>query len=108
MPSISRPLSLTRRATNYCFMGLAGLAAIMVLLPLAAIFAYLVVKGVGSVNLDFLTHTPRPIGMPGGGMANAIAGSMMILGIGSLIGVPIGIGAGIYMSEFGRGRYTHL
>lgn len=108
MPSLSRPLSLARRAKNLTFIGLAGLAAILVLLPLAAIFAYLVIKGIGSLSVDFLTHTPRPIGMPGGGMANAIAGSTMILGLGSLIGVPLGIGAGIYMSEFGGGRYTHL
>src|SRR6266487_2962276 len=103
MPSLSRPLSLTRRATNLCFIGLAGLAAILVLLPLAAVFAYLVIKGVGALNWDFLTHTPRPIGQSGGGMANAIAGSTMILGIGSLIGVPFGVGSGIYMSEFGGG-----
>ena len=104
----SRPLSVTRRATNFCFTGLAGLAAILVLLPLAAIFAYLVIKGIGALNWDFLTHTPRPIGTPGGGMANAIAGSTLILGIGSLIGLPLGIGSGIYMSEFGGGRYVHL
>jgi len=108
MPSLSRPVSLARRFKNMCFVGLSGLAATLVLAPLAAIFAYLVYKGVGSLNWDFLTHTPRPVGEPGGGMANAIVGSMIILGMGSAIGVPLGIGSGIYMAEFGRGRYVTL
>jgi phosphate transport system permease protein len=108
MPSLSRPLSIGRRLTNLCFIGLAGVAAIAVLAPLAAIFGYLVYKGVGALNWDFLTHTPRPIGEAGGGMANAIVGSTMLLGLGSLLGVPLGIGAGIYMAEFGGGRYVHV
>jgi phosphate transport system permease protein len=108
MPSVSRPLSVGRRLTNLCFIGLAGLAAILVLAPLAAIFGYLVYKGVGALNWDFLTHTPRPVGQAGGGMANAIVGSTMLLGIGSLLGVPLGIGAGIYMAEFGGGRYVNF
>jgi phosphate transport system permease protein len=82
---------------------LAYLTMLLVLLPLAAVFAYLVYKGVGSINLAFLTHLPRPVGEAGGGMANAIAGSAMILGIASLLGVPLGIGAGIYLAEYGRG-----
>ena len=108
MPSLSRPLSVGRRFTNLCFIGLAGLAALLVLAPLVAIFGYLVYKGVGSLNWAFLTHTPRPVGEAGGGMANAIVGSGMVLGIGSILGVPLGIGAGIYMAEFGRGRYTNV
>jgi len=96
-----------RRITNVGFIGLAGLAAVMVLVPLIAIFSYLIYKGVGALNWAFLTHTPRPIGEPGGGMANAIVGSSVVLGIGSIMGVPLGIGAGLYMSEFGGGRYTN-
>jgi phosphate transport system permease protein len=106
MASLSRPLSLARRVKNFCFVGMAGLAAIVVLTPLFAIFGYLVYKGIGALNWDFLLHTPRPIGQPGGGMANAIIGSGMILGIGSLIGLPLGIGSGIYLSEFRGGRYA--
>ena len=107
MPSLSRPLSVGRRLTNVCFIALAGLAALLVLVPLAAIFGYLVYKGVGSLNWAFLTHTPRPVGQAGGGMANAIVGSGIVLGIGSILGVPLGIGAGIYMAEFGSGRYSN-
>jgi len=84
-------------ATGFCI-----LTVILVLAPLVAIFAYLVIKGVGSLNLAFLTQTPKPPGELGGGMANAIAGSVPI---GSLLGVPLGIGAGIYLAEFGRNRF---
>ena len=108
MPSVSRPLSIGRRLTNLGFIGLSGVAAILVLAPLAAIFGYLVYKGIGSLNWAFLTNTPRPVGEAGGGMANAIIGSAMILGLGSIIGVPLGIGAGIYLAEFGSGRYVDL
>ena len=63
-----------------------------------------VYRGVGSINWAFLTQTPKPVGETGGGMANAIVGSVFILGIASVIGVPFGIGAGIYLAEFGRNR----
>ncbi len=96
-------VSWRRRATDRLMTALAYLTMLLVLLPLAAVFAYLVYKGVGSINLAFLTHLPRPVGEAGGGMANAIAGSAMILGIASLLGVPLGIGAGIYLAEYGRG-----
>src|SRR3989454_1567509 len=88
--------------------GIAVLTVVLVLLPLGAIFAYLIYKGAGSINWAFLTQTPKPVGEPGGGMANAIVGSMVILGIASLMGVPVGIGAGIYLSEYGRNRFGDL
>src|SRR5574340_232502 len=59
----------------------------------------------GTLNWAFFTHLPKPVGESGGGMANAIAGSAIILGIASVIGVPLGIGAGIYLAEFGRNRF---
>lgn len=102
------PISLWRRSVNNLVTGAAVSAVILVLLPLIAVFGYLLYKGIGSINWDFLTQTPRPPGETGGGMANAIAGSMLILGIGSLAGVPIGIGAGIYLAEFGRNRLGDL
>jgi phosphate transport system permease protein len=98
-------LSLWRKFANVFSNFAAVGAAILVLLPLGAIFAYLVIKGIGSINMAFLTQTPKPVGETGGGMANAIAGSALILGMASLIGVPLGIGSGIYLSEFGRNRF---
>jgi phosphate transport system permease protein len=99
------PISLRRRVTDHVMTGVAVLTVVLVLAPLIAIFGYLVYKGVGSINWAFLTQTPKPVGEPGGGMANAILGSMLILGIASVFGVPLGIGAGIYLAEFGRNRF---
>ncbi|HUE53659.1 MAG TPA: phosphate ABC transporter permease PstA [Terriglobales bacterium] len=104
----SAPVSLWRRGLNNLVTGLAVGAVILVLLPLGAIFGYLVYKGIGSINWAFLTQTPKPVGEAGGGMANAIAGSALILLIASLMGVPIGIGAGIYLAEYGRNRLGNL
>jgi phosphate transport system permease protein len=99
------PITLRRRVTDKVMTGLAILTVILVMAPLFAIFAYLVYKGVGSINWAFLTQTPKPVGESGGGMANAIVGSGFILALASVLGVPIGIGAGIYLAEFGRGRF---
>ena len=99
------PISLSRRVTDHVMTGVATLTVFLVLAPLVAIFGYLVYKGVGSINLAFLTQLPKPVGESGGGMANAIAGSVFILAIASVIGVPMGIGAGIYLAEFGRNRF---
>ncbi len=98
------PVSLWRRLLDRLMTGVAVLTVILVLLPLVAIFAYLVYRGIGSINLAFLTQIPKPVGEPGGGMANAIVGSLVILGIASVLGVPLGISAGIYLSEYGRNR----
>ncbi len=95
--------SRLRAATDHLVTGLAILATILVILPLLAIFVYLVYKGASSLNLAFFTKMPKPPGEEGGGMANAIVGSGVLLGTASLIGVPIGIGAGIFLAEFGRG-----
>jgi phosphate transport system permease protein len=108
MPASSQtvpPISLRRRLTDYVMTGVAVLTVILVLAPLIAIFGYLMYRGIGSINWAFLTQTPKPVGEEGGGMANAIVGSGFILGIASLIGVPFGIGAGIYLAEFGRNRF---
>jgi phosphate transport system permease protein len=102
------PISLWRRAINSLATLLAAGAVFLVLSPLVAIFAYLVYKGFGSINWAFLTQTPKPVGEPGGGMANAIAGSVYILLIASSIGVPLGIGAGIYLSEYGRNQFGNV
>jgi len=98
-------ISWRRRMTDRLMTGVAILTVLLVLAPLIAIFGYLVYRGIGSINWAFLTQTPKPVGEEGGGMANAIVGSAFILGIASIIGVPFGIGAGIYLAEFGRNRF---
>jgi phosphate transport system permease protein len=93
-----------RSAMNYLVGGLSILATVLVILPLLAILFYLLYKGASSLNLAFFTHVPAPVGEAGGGMANSIIGSGIILLLASLMGVPIGIAAGVYLAEFGRGR----
>ena len=103
------PISIRRRGLNSLVTLAAAGAVILVLLPLGAVFGYLLHRGAGSINWAFLTQTPRPVGEPGGGMANAIGGSVYLLLIASTLGVPLGIGAGIYLSEYGRGtRFGNL
>jgi phosphate transport system permease protein len=92
-----------RAITDHSVTVLSILATILVITPLVVIFIYLLYKGASSVNLDFFTKGPKPVGEAGGGMANAIVGSAVLLGLASIIGVPIGIGAGIFLAEFGRG-----
>jgi phosphate transport system permease protein len=99
------PIALRRRVTDHVMTGAAVLTVILVLVPLFAIFAYLVYRGIGSINWAFLTQTPKPVGEAGGGMANAIVGSGFILALASILGVPIGVGAGIYLAEYGRNRF---
>lgn len=92
-----------RTAANHLASVLAVFSTIIVVAPLVAIFAYLIYKGASSLNLAFFTQAPKPVGETGGGMANAIVGSGVLLAVGSIIGVPIGIAAGIYLAEYGRG-----
>src|ERR1041384_3823767 len=97
-----------RRIKNAGATAAATLSAVLVILPLLVIFSYLVVRGIGALNLAFLTHAPVPVGELGGGVGNAIVGSAIILVIASLIGVPLGIGAGIYLSEYGRTKFGNV
>ena len=104
-PQRQAGISWRRRLKDHLATFLAIVALLLVLLPLAAIFIYLVQRGLGSISWTFLTQTPKPVGVPGGGMANAILGTGVILGIASAIGVPLGIGAGVFLSEYGRNRF---
>ena len=99
----NRMRNALRAATDHLATGLAILATLLVVAPLFAIFGYLIYKGASSLNLAFFTQIPKPEGEVGGGMANAIVGSGVLLAIASCLGVPIGIGGGIYLAEFGRG-----
>jgi phosphate transport system permease protein len=94
---------ISRQFADYAATGLSILSTILVVAPLVAIFLYLIYKGASSLNLAFFTQVPKPVGETGGGMANAIFGSAVLLLIGSVVGVPIGIAGGIFLAEFGRG-----
>ena len=98
-----RMLKLRRGSTNHLVTFFSVAATVVVLVPLIAILGYLLYKGFSSLNLAFFTHIPAPVGEPGGGMANAIVGSGVILALASAIGIPFGIGAGVYLAEYGAG-----
>jgi len=101
-------LSLARRLQDRLATMAAAAAAVIVLTPLLAIFGYLVMKGIGSLSWSFLTHPPAPVGEAGGGVGNGIVGSGIILGIACLIGIPLGVGAGIFLAEYGRNRFGYF
>jgi phosphate transport system permease protein len=92
-----------RNGMNYLVSGASILATVLVIAPLIAILAYLLYKGASSLNVAFFTKIPAPVGEPGGGMANSIVGSGIILAVCSAMGIPIGIAAGVYLAEYGRG-----
>jgi phosphate transport system permease protein len=100
--------SLRRRLSNWIALGSITLAALIVTVPLFLILGTVVVRGLGTFNWAFLTQIPKPIGEEGGGMGNAILGSVLLLGFASLIGVPLGIGAGIFLAEYGRNKFGNL
>jgi phosphate transport system permease protein len=103
--TVSTLITLRRSVTNQLVTVVAIVSTVLVLVPLVAILGYLIYKGASSLNLAFFTHVPMPVGEPGGGMANAIAGSAVILGLASLLGIPFGIGAGVYLAEYARGTW---
>jgi phosphate transport system permease protein len=90
-----------RKVVNATMLGITGLCALATVAVLFFILGYLVWNGGRSLNLDFFTQLPKPVGEAGGGMANAIIGSAKLLGLATLIGVPVGFLAGVYVAEFG-------
>jgi phosphate transport system permease protein len=83
-------------------------AAVLVIAPLGLVFFHLLVNGASSVNWDFFTQLPKPVGAAGGGMVNAIVGSLELLALGSIIGIPIGVLGGVYLAEYGSARANSI
>ncbi|HEX2217940.1 MAG TPA: phosphate ABC transporter permease PstA [Gemmatimonadales bacterium] len=97
-----------RRVVSDAMVGLMAVAVVVALLPLFFILFDLVVRGAGSLSVDFFTETPAPAGEMGGGVAHAIVGTLIIVGTASLIGLPIGVAAGIYCAEYPGSRLTWI
>jgi phosphate transport system permease protein len=95
-----------RRGMSHAILAFCGAAVIMALLPLAFILFYVVTQGITALNLNFFRHMPTPVGEAGGGMANAIAGSLIVTGLGSLFAIPIGVMSGIYAAEYRGTRFA--
>ncbi len=98
----------TRTFINYFMLYLCAICVIIVIIPLLSILYTVVIHGISVINLDFLTQLPTPIGETGGGVGNAIQGSFIVVGIACLIGIPVGILAGVYLSEYGNNRFGRL
>jgi len=88
--------------------GIAFVSALLVIAPLGLVFFHLLVNGAGSVNWDFFTKLPAPVGALGGGMVNAIVGSLELLALAGAIGIPIGVLGGVYLAEYGSARINSV
>jgi len=88
-----------RRAVSRLMNGLAAASAGVIILPLLLIFAFLIYRGSTALSVDFFLHLPKPVGEVGGGMANAIVGSLVLIGLAACVGVPVGILSGLYLAE---------
>ncbi|MHB8336393.1 MAG: phosphate ABC transporter permease PstA [Ignavibacteriaceae bacterium] len=96
---------IRRRTTNVVMLSVSFLAAIITIAPLILIFYYTISKGIANLNINFFTKLPTPVGESGGGMVNAIIGTLILIAIGGGIGIPVGILSGVYLSEFGKNKF---
>lgn len=96
---------LRRRVVDTIMRGLCALMFVLAVIPLLALLSYVLQKGVGGLSWSFFTELPKPVGEVGGGMANALAGSAILVGLASAVGMPVGILAGVYLAEFGKNRF---
>src|SRR2546427_4512299 len=88
--------------------GIAFVSALLVITPLGLVFFHLLINGAGSVNWDFFTKLPGPVGAVGGGMVNAIVGSLELLALAGAIGIPVGVLGGVYLAEYGSARINSV
>lgn len=101
---VRQGVSAGRRIRDRLSVVLAALSVLAAMLPLGSILLWVARQGLGAINWEFLTQPPRPVGEPGGGMANAIVGTVQLVTAAGLMAVPVGVMAGVYLSEFGNTR----
>jgi phosphate transport system permease protein len=97
-----------RKLLSSLFVGFCGASVLLALVPLAFVLFYVVQEGITSLNVPFFVNMPKPVGETGGGMANAIVGTLILTGLGSLMAIPIGIMSGVYMSEYAGSRFASI
>jgi len=100
MNNISHRRQTWRKSVNVVMLSLTGLAALLVVIPLLWILGYVIREGLPAINIQFFTELPTPVGVPGGGIVNALVGSLMTVGLGLLIAAPIGILGGIFSAVY--------
>ena len=97
-----------RKLTSSMFVAFCAASVLLALVPLAFVLFFVVSQGIQSLNVAFFTHMPAPVGEPGGGMANAIVGTLILVGLGGIFAIPVGILSGVYMSEYAGTRFASL
>ncbi len=97
-----------RKLASSLFVGFCALSVLVALVPLGFVLFYVLREGATSLNVNFFTKMPKPVGETGGGMANAIVGTLIVSGLGSVFAIPIGIMSGVYMSEYAGTRFASL
>lgn len=98
-----------RKRVNALMLGLTAVCAVVSAGVLFAILGYIAWKGASSLSLSFLTNLPKPVGETGGGIANSIVGSVKVVGLAGLMGIPVGVLSGVYLTEYGKGsRFAFL
>ncbi|MDO8672313.1 MAG: phosphate ABC transporter permease PstA [Dehalococcoidia bacterium] len=97
-----------RKAKNLVMMALMVACVVVALVPLVSILGYVAVRGGSALNVAFLTQLPKPVGEVGGGMANAMVGTLILLGLACCVSLPVGILAGVHLAEFGHGWFSSL
>ena len=100
--------SRRRLLKSNIIVGLCGLAVVLALIPLVMILFYVISQGFSSLNWAFFTQTPKPVGEVGGGMANAIVGTLILIAIAGALAVPIGVLSGIHLAEYGGSRFASV
>src|SRR5918997_4671046 len=104
MPKRAEQLDAARRVTNVVMTTLTAACALLAVTLLLVILGYIAYRGVGALSFSFLVETPQPVG-EGGGIGNGILGTLVLIGIATLFGLPVGVAAGVYLAEYGAGRF---
>ncbi len=97
-----------RKLTDRIVRGACVVGTLLALVPLASVLYYVVVQGLGGINLEFFTELPKPVGESGGGMGNALVGTLKLVALAGAFGIPPGVLAGIYLAEFGDSKFAKL
>jgi len=97
-----------RKILSSAFVAFCAGSVIVALVPLGFILFFVITQGIRALNVAFFVHMPKPVGEPGGGMANAIVGTLMVSGLAALMAVPIGVVSGVYMSEYGGTKFASV
>src|SRR5262245_48783529 len=97
-----------RKAMNALVTAMLVAASLLALVPLVSVFGYVTSQGAPAMNLAFFSELPKPVGEIGGGMANSLVGTVTLVFLASLLGIPWGIATGLYLSEYGRGRFASV